>query len=152
MVLSTTSARHPFPKSAANGDFAETGPNGCARLPPPEAVGGPTFWCARLWTRRQQRTHKRATPKLPEFQCRVLGDDPLAVPPSPPTTPSNPAPRRPHQPPTRIQEVATAASRRRQRVGLIAGRSADQRCWVGAPRARESMDKEEERLPRAGLA
>jgi hypothetical protein len=40
------------------------------------------------------------------------------------------------QPPTRIQEVATAASRRRQRVGLIAGRSADQRCWVGAPRAR----------------
>jgi hypothetical protein len=27
-------------------------------------------------------------------------------------------------------------SRRRQRVGLIAGRSADQRCRVGAPRAR----------------
>ena len=41
------------------------------------------------------------------------------------------------------------ASRRRQRVGLIAGRSADQRCWVGAPRARESMDKEEERAPSA---
>jgi len=43
----------------------------------------------------------------------------------PSTSPSNPAPRRPHQPPTRIQEVATAASRRRQRVGPIAGRSAD---------------------------
>ena len=45
-----------------------------------------------------------------------------------------------------LLEVATAASRRRRRVGLIAGRSADQRCWVGrGPRARESMDKEEER-------
>jgi hypothetical protein len=37
---------------------------------------------------------RRRIPKLPEFQCRVLGDDPLAVPPAPPTTPSNPAPRR----------------------------------------------------------
>ena len=54
--------------------------------------------------------------------------------PAPPTTPANPAPRRPHQPPTRIQEVAPAASRRRQRVGPIAGRSADQR--RSAPRTR----------------
>jgi len=55
---------------------------------------------------------KDTPPKLPEFQCRVFGD--------------NPVPRcaRPAAPtPTRIQEVATAASRQRQRVGLIAGRS-----------------------------
>ena len=55
--------------------------------------------------------------------------------PAPPTTPANLAPRRPHQPPTRIQQVATAASRRRQRVGPIAGRSADQRRW-------ENLEKE----------
>ena len=63
------------------------------------------------------------TERFPPF-----GDDPVPRC-APPTTPSNPAPRRPHQPPTRIQEVATAASRRRQRVGPIAGRSADQRRW-----------------------
>ena len=53
------------------------------------------------------------------FRCRVFGDD--LVPrcrPAPPSTPSNPAPRRLQQPLTRIQEVATAASRRRQRVAL----------------------------------
>ncbi len=50
------------------------------------------------------------------------------------------------RPQPKNKESATVASRRRQRVGLIAGRSADQRCWVGAPRARESMDKEEERV------
>ena len=40
----------------------------------------------------------------------------------------------------REKESATAASRRRQRVGRIAGRSADRRRWVGAPlvRARDS--------------
>jgi hypothetical protein len=48
-------------------------------------------------------------------QCgceRAVGEDPVArcARPAPPTTPSNPAPRRPHQPPTRIQEMATAAS------------------------------------------
>jgi hypothetical protein len=32
--------------------------------------------------------------------------------------------------------AATAPPRRRQRVGLIAGRSVDRRLWVGAPRAR----------------
>jgi hypothetical protein len=73
-------------------------------------------------TRAGNKRHKgkRALPpKLPEFQCRVFGDDPVprCARPAPPTTPSNPAPRRPHQPPTRIQEVATAASRRPQRVG-----------------------------------
>src|SRR5271169_2285524 len=36
-------------------------------------------------------------------------------------------------------ELATAASRRRQRVGPIAGRSADQRCWVGAALVRASQ-------------
>src|SRR5271169_7102820 len=41
--------------------------------------------------------------------------------------------------PTRILELATAASRRRQRVGPIAGRSADQRCWVGAALVRASQ-------------
>jgi DNA-binding transcriptional LysR family regulator len=34
-------------------------------------------------------------PKLPEFQCRVFGDDPVPrwARPAPPTTPSNPAAR-----------------------------------------------------------
>jgi hypothetical protein len=51
----------------------------------------------------------------PQCQCgceRAVGEDPVprCARPAPPTTPSNPAPRRPHQPPTRIQEMATAAS------------------------------------------
>ena len=41
--------------------------------------------------------------------------------------------------PTQTQELATAASRRRRRVGPIAGRSADQRCWVGAALVRASQ-------------
>jgi hypothetical protein len=47
---------------------------------------------------------------------------------------SLPAPPRPHQPPTRIQEVATAASRRRQRVTLLTDRA-----QVGAALARASQ-------------
>ena len=40
-----------------------------------------------------------------------------------------------HEKEFREKESATAASRRRQRVGRIAGRSADRRRWVGAPLA-----------------
>jgi hypothetical protein len=43
------------------------------------------------------------------------------------------------RPQPKNKESATAASRRRRRVGLIAGRSADQRCWVGAALVRASQ-------------
>ena len=70
---------------------------------------------------RKGVTNPKGGPKLPEFQCRVFGDDPVprCARPAPPSTPVEKSPRRPHQPPTRIQEVATAASRRRQRVGRL---------------------------------
>ena len=42
----------------------------------------------------------------------------------------------------REKELATAASRRRQRVGQIAGRSADRRRWVGATLARARVQRE----------
>ena len=41
-----------------------------------------------------------------------------------------------HEKEFRDLDSATAASRRRQRVGRIAGRSADRRLWVGATLAR----------------
>jgi integrase len=53
-------------------------------------------------------------PKLPEFQCRVLGDDPVprcAAGAADHTIESGAA-AGPHQPPTRIQVVATSANRR----------------------------------------
>ena len=102
--------------------------------------------------------------RLPEFQCRVLGDDPVAEPRGAAGShsniiisvrrerPSSIVRPQPESCPFRFGvvslgpvygwhplEVATAASRRRQRVGLIAGRSADQRCWVGAALVRASQ-------------
>ena len=47
-----------------------------------------------------------------------------------------------HEKEFREKETATAASRRRQRVGRIAGRSADRRRWVGAPLARARVRRE----------
>ena len=47
-----------------------------------------------------------------------------------------------HEKEFREKELATAASRRRQRVGRIAGRSADQRRSVGAPLARARVQCE----------
>ena len=43
---------------------------------------------------------------------------------------------------SRVAPLATAASRRRQRVGRIAGRSADRRRWVGAPLVRARVRRE----------
>ena len=85
--------------------------------------------------RASQWIKRRNAP--PPVQCRFdrggikVDPVPCCARPAPPTTPANPAPRRPHQPPTRIQEVATAASRRRQRVGLltnVAGKISKKNC------------------------
>jgi hypothetical protein len=48
----------------------------------------------------------------------------------------------PHSGKTKLRRRPAAAQRRprRQRVGPIAGRSADRHRWLGAPRAREGID------------
>ena len=101
-------------------------------------------WVGAALVRASQWIKRRNAPPKPlVFQCRVFGEDPL-----PPELDRR---HRPHHrirrrggrgaapAPTQIQELATAASRRRRRVGPIAGRSADQRCWVGAALVRASQ-------------
>ena len=95
----------------------------CARLPAPH--------------HHHHRSPHRPSSIVSPVQCCFdrggikIDPVPRCARPAPPTTPANPAPRRPHQPPTRIQEVATAASRRRQRVGLltnVAGKISKKNC------------------------
>ncbi len=81
--------------------------------------GGPSGSGCRPRSGRRRPRAREAMDKEAEREAlvsvrlrRAVGEDPIlrCARPAPPTTPSNPAPRRPHQPPTRIQEMATAAS------------------------------------------
>ena len=86
-------------------------------------------------------------PKLLIFQCRVFGDDPVAEPRCAAGSRSSNIIISSVRPEPDFHEkefgmTATAASRRRQRVGRIAGRSADRRLWVGATLARARIRRE----------
>jgi hypothetical protein len=76
---------------------------------------------------------KDTPPKLPEFQCRVFGYNPVPR----CARPAAPTPNPNSRSGDGGQQAAPAG---RSDCGSLwdqnAGRSADQRCWVDAPRAR----------------